>query len=380
MVRYTSYNYYNEDVTLPPNDTFKEFYELTYDGNKYELIGFTESRDNTLHDGSKDKDYSTTLPEGVVKKDSLKATEDKTYYSAYKVSLPDNVTKVKDAATLKQALENPSISEIYIDTTDLIDMTGTEMEDITINRKLSIIGKPAISKLKLKNIKITADDVFLSRLNIDFTDATNNNNALINISEAAQDVAIWQCTFTNSGSAVDYAVKYNGNTKSIVDVRWTTFGVKEGDNKFNKGYIYVGNELATGSNISANTFNKLAGSEEDTKKSAITINKFSSTDVEVDDDNIKIDGNTYRNGGYDITLEKEASGTKANVSIVVSSSSSEVKMAVQYGTDAKDFKDIDIDADVNRVKVSYIDESGSVSDRPPEGVTGVTFKAEITME
>ena len=55
-------------------------------------------------------------------------------------------------------------------------------------------------------------------------------------------------------------------------------------------------------------------------------------------------------------------------------------MAVQYGTDAKDFKDIDIDADVNRVKVSYIDESGSVSDRPPEGVTGVTFKAEITME
>ena len=368
ILKFVSYNYYNEKVSLPPEDVFKAFYGFSYDGNTYELLGFTESRDKTIYDG--EEDY-TKLPEGVVNKDDLKAQDDKTYYSAYKVSLPENVTKVTNAQGLKEALENEKISEIYINTDAPIDMTGV-MDEISISRKLSIIGKPAISKIKLKNINISADDIFLSRLNLEFTDGTNNDSSLINIKDSAQDVSLWQCTITNSGDAVDYAIYYHGNNKSIVDIRWSTFN--NSGNKFNEGYVYVSNELATGSNIYLNTFKKLT--TDDSKKAAVIINKFSSEDILQEDNNIKMDSNTFDVSDYAVKIEKDASGTKSNISMTTNY---ETNIAVEYSDNQKDFSNILFDANKDKVKVTYIDQDGHIQEGVPEGVKALKFKGQIEM-
>ncbi len=367
ILKFVSYNYYNEKVSLPPESVFKAFYKLTYDGNVYELLGFTESRDKTVYDGN--GDYST-LPEGIVQKDELKATDDKTYYSSYKVSLPKNVTKVTTATALKEALENQEITEIYIDTINEIDMTNV-MPEINLSRSVSIIGKPEISKIKVGNIKISADNVFLSRLNLEFTQGSSNN-ALIDITGNAQDVSMWQCVINNSGDAVDYAIYYHGNNKSIVDIRWSTFN--NSGNKFNKGYIYVANELATGSNISYNTFRQL--SSEDLKKTAVIISKFSSENILQEDDNIKINSNTFNENDYAIKFEKDASGTKANISLA---NNSNINIAVEYSDENKDFGSILLDADLSKVKVTYIDKDGKTYEKAPQGVTGLTFINQIEM-
>ncbi len=357
MATFVRYNYYGENAKPYDQDPFEVFKSFNYDGETYTLIGFANSRDKTVN-----FNYDGNLPDGVIAPENVKATSDNYYYAAYSVKLKDKVTKVTKADDLKKAIEQEDISEIYIDTTDEMDLST---EDITINRKLAIIGPSRTVKLKVKSIKVTADDVFLHRLNLEFS-PDESTTELINISEPASKFTLWQCNLKNVNAShkVNDAIKYSG-TKATVDVRWNNFYA---DN-INNTFINVDSALAEVTDIYGNTFKKLTG--ENGKKSAITIKKFDTTaKMNGDDETIRIAANTFDSSDYAIEILKDASdGNEADISL---KTSQDIEIAVRYTTENKNFGNIRIhhSEDKRKITITYINEGGTTSDTLTDG-TGV---------
>ncbi len=352
------YNYYGETVDLPfsekPFDVFKKF---EYDGFEYIRIGFTENRDKIVVFDQSSEDLS----EIILDSQDIKATSDKMYYGSYEAKQKDYLVKVKNAAKLKEALDNPNIKEILIDTTDLIDLTnyGT----ITINRNLSIVGKTTISNLKVKDIVIeeTAKDVFIHRVNIQ-ADPEAGKTTLIDVK--GEEFTLWQSSLKNiSENKVESAIKYSGN-KAIVDIRWNKFYANNIDNTF----IDIATKLAGVSDIYYNTFEALT--KDDKKKSAITIKEFdSSAQISDDgDETISIDLNTFNEKDYAIEISESASSQKADIMV---ESSKKLNIAVKYYEINNQFGNINIHlkgkTDFNNIKLYYISNSGDESEILPEG-------------
>lgn len=365
IAEFRRYNFYNDKIKPPTNESpFELFYQFKYDGYTYDLLGFTENKFKTAYYNYQE----STLPEGVSDKNALTATEDKHYYAAYKLTLPENVRKVKNAEELKSALEEESITEIYIDTESEIDITDA---NINITRSLSITGPAAKAKLKVKNIKITADNVFLNRLNITFTEQVDD--ALISVTNDAQEFTLWSSSLSNE-SPVKYAIKYSGMENAIVDVRWNSFA----KSKISDSFIYIDSALMAGTDIYSNTFAKLNSEEIPNKDAAVTIKKFNNSDILADtgETNIRIGANTFDNEGYAIKILKDASDSKTKISL---DTSAKIELAVEYDDNNKNFGGIELDANISNVTVKYVNGEQE-STTPPEGVTGIKFVSEFVME
>ena len=355
MATFERYNYSGEIVEKPYDEGyFDVFKSFDYNAETYTLIGYAESRNNTVN-----FNYSgDVLPQGVIDGNNIKATSDKYYYAAYSVKLRDGVTKVQNAKALKDAIDNPKISEIYIDTTEEIDLSG---EDINISRKLSIVGPSVKVKVKVKSIKVTADNVFLHRLNLEFT-PDEGTNELINISGDASKFTLWQCSLKNNGSQnVKDAIKYSG-TKATIDVRWNTFYSDKIDNTM----LNVDTALAGVTDIYGNTFKKL--SVDNSKKSAIKIKNFDTTArMNDDDETIRIAANTFDREDYAIEISKYASaGNQADISL---ETSQDIDIAVRYDDSHENFENIKFhhSEDTNKINIKYIDENGKISDTLDDG-------------
>ena len=368
MATFYRYNYYGEKVQQPNGDApFKVFKTFNYDGETYTLIGFVTSRDKTIHTSY---DGESPLPEGVIKPDAIEATADNYYYAAYSVKLKDGVTKVDNKEALKNAINNTDVSEIYINTTDTMDLSDI---DITISRKLSIIGPSQKVTLKAKSINVTADDVFLHRLNIE-VDAQPSAEALININNDSSKFTLWQCSLKNVSTSnhVKNAIKYSG-TKASVDVRWNTFLADNIDDT----YLNVDTALAEVTDIYGNTFKKLTG--DTSKKSAIKIKNFdTSAKIKGEDETIRIAANTFDSEDYAIEISKDASdGSQADISLETSQN---IEIAVRYNESSKNFGNIKLHYSKNKnmVKITYIDESGNTSEKLENG-TGITIVVPVEM-
>ncbi len=365
------YNYYGEKVTKPNTDDFKVFKSYSYDGYTYTLIGFAESRDDTLHFG----EYTTeTVPEGVTKVEEIEATSDKLYYAAYNGKVDEDTKRVEDAEKLYEAIQNPDVSKIYIINTTDLDLTSKG--PITINRPLSIVGPTKGVKIKVKNIKIesSANDVFFHRLNIE-ADPGENVTSLIDVQ--GEKFTLWQSSLKNVSvdQEVDSAIKYSGN-KAIVDIRWNTFDA----NNIKNTFIDVEGNLAGVTDIYYNTFAKLTTSTD--KKSAITIKEFdeSAKISEENDETISIDFNTFNDSDYAIKILKEASsGPQADISI---ESSKDVVIAVEYDESHKDFSKINIHpkgkTSINNIKLKYI--NGTEEKDQLDGDKGVKVVTSMEMQ
>ncbi len=366
---FVRYNYYGKTVKAPSSEApFNVFKSFDDDGKTYTCIGFTESSNKTTYSDSEpqlptgsitvDENGNAKITGGDVMAD-LVAVSDKTYYAAYKVTDTVGTVVITDGSesgpkeALKQAIKDPAISTIYIKTNSEIDLTD---ENVTINRKLSIIGPSAgHAKLKLKNITIAkeAQDVFIHWVDITATDA-ENKNTLIDVQ--AEKFRLWQSSLTNASNAdVESAIKYSG-TKATVDIRWNTFD----GTKIKNTFIDVDSALAGGTNISYNTFGKTNSAN---IESAVTIKDFDTSAKKGDDGNatISVASNDFTGAKYAVKLLKTVSGKEADISI---NSTADVNIAVQYATDSNQFGNIQIHpvGDFNQIKIKYIDESGSGSE------------------
>ncbi len=369
MATFYRYNYYGEKVQKPyGEDPFKVFKEFNYDGETYTLIGFTSSRDNTIHMDS----TGEPLPKDVIGPDGITAKSDERYYVAYGVKSQEGAKKVSDKDQLIAALADSGVDKIFITTNGTIDLSD---QDLTISRKLSIVGPSTKVTLKVKNIKVTADDVFLHRLNLE-VDSQQDAQALIDISGNASKFTLWQCSLKNTGSQkVNDAIKYSGET-AIVDVRWNTFDA----NNINNTFLNVNSALAGVTDIYGNTFKKLS-QDDDNKKSAITIKKFDTTaQINGDDETIRIAANTFDSDNYAIEISEEASGgNQADISLETSKN---IEIAVKYDASHKNFKNIKLHCskDKDKIKIKYIDKDSKATSETLDGGEGVSIILSMEME
>ncbi len=361
---YTKYDYYLDKITPPNSDRFKAY---DYDGEHYELIGFSE---NSWRSVIRNEDLETLTD--VITPENLKASADKHYWASFKLTPATGVERVNTEQTFKAALDKQDIHSIYI--TKPIEINLTD-ETLTISRKLSIIGpsgkeQPTI-KVKKVVIEQGAEDVFFNRINLEIN-ADAGQESLIEVN--SKKFSFWQGGLSNTGSSVNYAIKYK-NTKSVVDIRWmglTSKGFAE--KNINKAYIDVEGGLAEGTEIYLNTFKKLTEEND----SAIIIKKFDPsakiTEEDIEPD-IRLASNTF-NTKYAITLLEETSGQDADIKIDTSSS---IKIGVKYNEEHQDFSKINIYANVDRVTPEYINADGSTSPTPPVTGKGLSFKSKTEM-
>ena len=363
MAEFIRYSYYGDSVKPSHEAPFTVFNSIDYDGYKYTLIGFTESRNNTLHDTAE------PLPKDVIKEEEIKATADKHYYAAYKMEIETSTRRVDSQEELIAALKDEGVSYIYI-TNENDELDITSEENIEISRALTISGTPRMAKIKLNNIKVTADNVFLSRLKLNFTNSSSVES-LIEVTDNAKDFSVWQCNITNSGTSAKNAIKYKGIDEAIADIRWTTFSA---DN-ISETYINIDSALAAGTEIYGNTFNKISA---EGKTSAIIIKKFANDNdfSDTEEANIRIGANTVKTD-YILKLSEEASGTKAIVSLETSSN---VTMAVKYTDDKNQFDKIQFYANPTKVTAKYLDSNNQESDTPGESGSKVKIVVKTVME
>ncbi len=356
------YNYYGDELKLPTMGDYKNFSEFTKRGHTYTLLGFATWNigGTTPSDGSGE----CTLPEGVISKDKFKVTSNGKYFNAYCIKLKDGATKVKDAQTFKEALGKNEITEIYIESGSTIDLST---EDINITRQLTISGQDTTAQLKVKSINITADSVFMEKLQIE-GHADGSKDALITISSDATKFTLWQSKIKNVGSSVKYAIDYSGD-KASIDSRWNTF---ENDN-ISDAYINVKGALAEGTNVYANTFKAITSSS---KTSAITVKKFDATAKEQDStSDISFDANTF-NTDYAIRFSDEISDQEAAIEL---ESSKEVIVAIDYTDSHNQFDKINIiSPSFKNIKVKYLKDSGSEEEDKP-GDKGTSVKITVPM-
>ncbi len=365
IAEFVRYYYYNEDIKEPSNED--RFVALgggfKYDGYDYTKIGYTESGYKTV--------FFDNTEDGVIK-DLGKATSNKYYFVAFKATLDSNVKHVTDADGLYNALTDSTTNEIYIEN----DIDFSDKGPITINKELSIIGPPKTIKLQVADgIKITADDVFIHRINLEVT-AKEGDKALIDVTtsnntEKTFKFILWQSTLKNVGVPVESAIKLDGTDKVATDIRWNTF---RKDNITNT-YIDIQDALAGVSEICSNTFEKITSN--DKKISDITIISFDKSAKMTDtDEPIRMEYNTFNND-YAVKILKDASGKEADILL---STSRNITIAVECTT-SEDFSGIKFHTkDYKNITRKYI-VSGEEKDKP-EGVKefSIVVGAEIITE
>ncbi len=354
---FVRYNHYNEKIDAPEGTPFTGF---NYDGEKYELLGFTVDRAKILFSAPQEG-----TPEGVIAPQDLKATEDKHYWTSFKLSLVNESTrKVTTEGDFKQALQDKSVSAIYIDGNIVIDLKD---EDFTIDRNLAIIGKGS-SKPTIKAKKVTisssADDVTFNRVKLEIN-AQVDQEALIVVE--GKKLTVWQSGITNTGTAVDYAIKYKNSTESVVDVRW--MGIDSpgfSESNINKAYIYA-EKLGAGSKIYLNSFKALSTDG----GTAVVIKDFAadaqSRPEEEGESDVVFAINTI-NTKYAIEIMKDASGNKSDIDF--ENGSSEITFGLHYtkNSPSVDYSQIKLhNINTSKIKNTFIDESGSTTTDVPSG-------------
>ena len=267
----------------------------------------------------------------------------------------------------KQQLANPSVKAIYIDPDVTIDY---ESEELKIERKVSIVGRNNTAKIKAKKINITADEVFMQRLNLELN-ADSSQDALITAQTSTDKtkLSLWQVNVKNTGENANSAIKVSNQTEVVVDVRWSTFN---SDNLSN--YIYADGPLGEGTNIYLNTFNALTNSEVG-KNSDIIIKSFAKDAIlEEDETDVTIKSNTYRGENYAIKILKDASSKKADVNIDITQN---ITIAVEYSDTQNQFGNIHIlSKNPQTLKAVYLKENTTTEEETPGSGTGIKFTIE----
>ncbi len=339
---------YHDDIIEEPStaDSFIAFGGFDYDGYTYDKIGYTENGYKTV--------FFNDNKDGVIE-NLGKASSDKYYFIAYKATLKNSVKHVTDADSLEAALSDPKINEIYIEN----NIDYTKKGPITINKELSIIGPPRHITLQVDGgIKVTADDVFIHRIDFEIN-ATSDDKALIDVttksSEKTFKFILWQSSLKNVGTPVDSAIKLEGSEKVATDIRWNTFESGNIKNTF----IDIEDALAGVSEICGNTFKKISSS--DKKISDITIKSFDASAQKTDtDEPIRIENNTYNND-YAIKILKEANEKVADILL---STTKQIVIAVECTT-SEDFSKIKFyTKDVHNIINKYLNISGEEIDKP----------------
>ncbi len=357
-VEFIRYNLYNEKVTLPSEDgNYKFLTMFSREGHEYNIMGF--SKNNNGSTTPSDDTGECKLPSYVIDKDELIATEDATYYNSYCIKLKTGAKIVSDKDAFEAAVKDDSTDEIYITKDSTIDLST---ETLDIKKKLTIVGQGTNVTLKVKGINIEASEVFMQRLKID-VNADQSAEALINVSNGANEFTLWQSTVKNtSNNKVKNAIKYS-STKAIADIRWNTFD----SNNISESYINIDTALASGTDIYLNTFKALTG-EENTKTAAILIKKFAEDLTELDGTSgARIGANTF-NTGYGVKFSKEISGQNAFIAI---ETSNEINVAVEYDDTHKTFENVKFKADYQKVKIKYFKDN--IESDTPDGDSIIKF-------
>lgn len=381
---YIKYNYYNEKVKIPTDGRFTKF---TYDGEDYNLIGFTEKSYNVLTD-------QENVSEGDIAKDDLKATKkDGHYWAVYKLTLKEGIKKVTSSEGFIDTLKDDNIHEIYFDTEEKleIDLTKEDNEELkekgiikdgalTINRDLSIIGKSKVNvTIKAKKIEISenVEKALFNRVNLDIV-AREGQDSLIEVK--GSKLSLWQSNIKSSGETVDYAVKYSNNNKAIVDIRFMGRGSNGNgfEGKINKAYIYVSGKLAAGSDLFSNEFDSV----ENIKTSTIIIDGFADdATIKPEEDNepdIRFENNSVKTP-YAIVFTKNTSGQKADIKL----GNSQIKIGIEYADNQKNFEGIGLFANQSNVELVYLTDSGSgeyqEQEQKPDSIKEPKFKAVFEM-
>ncbi len=364
---FTRYSTYNSKIDLPPTNLeqgkFSIVDDFSYDGHKYNLMGYSLYSSRSV--APKDATSECEVPSDVSK--DLTTKGDAHYFTAYCVKLPEGTVKVSNTQQFKDELAKSSVNAIYIEPGVTIDYQN---EELTIDRKVSIVGRSDTAKIIAKKINITADEVFMQRLNLELN-AESNQEALINVTTSSDKakLSLWQVKVKNTGENAKSAVKVSNPKEVVIDVRWSTFSAEYLNN-----YIYADGPLGEGTNIYLNTFNELTNPESG-KYSDIIIKSFAKDAVIEDDEtDVIIKSNTYKGDNYAIKILKDASSNRADIDVDITEN---ITIAVEYNDTQNQFESIHIlSRRPQTLKDVYLKENSTTEETTPGSGTRIKFTIE----